>query len=596
VSAPELVPIDRPLSPAQRVYGDAARTVEEAMDEEGSGAGWEAWVDRNFPESTSAPFADRHRRLWDWFAALTPGVQPQAQVEVWPRGGAKSTTVELGISYAGRKKLRRFALYVSATQGQANKHVQAIAARFEAMRVPRARNRYGNSLGWRMDILRVAGGFNVLALGLDAASRGVKLDDFRPDLIVFDDVDDQNDSEKMVKKKVGTITKSILPMGSADVAVLVVQNRIHAGSIVSQLADKTADFLHGAQVYEQEAVVGLQIEGGLEPDGTRRYRVVAGEPTWLGQDLDVVEAQINLWGRVAFMREAQHDLSEAEGGMWNRERDIDPFRARAVQRDELRRVVVAIDPNATGTGDAAGIVAAGIRLVPAPINPRTGEVELDPRTGRPRPAKLHGYLLEDATVQGGPLVWAKAAVDCFQRWDADALVAESNNGGEMVAVTIGTVEGAPHVKLIHASRGKTPRARPVQKLSEEGRIHHVGVFVELEVELCSWEEGDPSPNRLDAFVWAMSELLLGPERHMPHSPGRPRRPQDDDDDAPPAGTPAVRREKVRRRMTIGYLEVHRADHGRRPGRRPVIHAGPAGRLADLPPLAPADAGPLLRAA
>lgn len=448
----------------------------------------EPWLRANFPAAVSQPFGERHRRLWTWFEALRPGVKPSARVEIWPRGGAKSSTAELGATRVGLTKTRRFVLYVSATQGQANKHVQAIAHRFELLGIPRAVNRYGNSIGWRLDLLRVANGFNVLALGLDAAARGIKLDDDRPDLIILDDVDDRHDSEDTIKKKIQTITDSVLPAGSTDAALLFVQNRIHSASIMSRLADGTADFMHDREVFEEPAVHGLSYEAEDQADGTRRYRIRAGTPTWQGQDLPTCESQINEWGRAAFLREAQHETEESEDGLWQRDRDIDPFRCRPGDVPALSRIVVAVDPNATSGGDEAGIVAGGITVAPGQLP--------------------NGFLLEDATVSGGPAAWAKAAVDCYQRWSADVLVAESNNGGEMVRITIGTVPGAPYVRLIHASRGKLTRAEPVQKLCEDGRIHHAGVFVALEQELCRWRPGDPSPNRLDAYVWAFTELML----------------------------------------------------------------------------------------
>lgn len=449
----------------------------------------DAWLQAEFPAAVSKPMGERHRRLWAWFEALTPGVKPRHRVESWPRGGGKSSTAGLGVVRVGMRQTRRFVLYVSGTQKQANKHVQGIRARFEALGVPRSVNAYGNSLGWSMDLLRVANGFNVLALGLDAAARGVKLDDVRPDLIVLDDVDARHDSAETTAKKVETLTESVLPTGSADAAVLVVQNRIHSGSIVAQLVDGTADFLLDREAFEEPAVQGLQIESEAQPDRTRRYRIVAGTPTWQGQDLATCEAQLNEWGRAAFMREAQHETDAGEDGLWERARDIDPFRVRPADVPALHRVVVAVDPNATSGGDEAGIVAAGIA-----------------RQGR----TTHGFVLEDATVAGGPAAWAKAAVECYHRWSADTLLAEANNGGDMVAITIGTVPQAPRVKLIHASRGKLTRAEPVQKLYEDGRVHHGGVFVELERELCRWRPGDPSPNRLDADVWALTELMLGP--------------------------------------------------------------------------------------
>ncbi len=485
------------------LFASRAQTVAKTHEE-----GWRAWLAHHFPVATSAPFAARHVRLWEWFAALEPGKKPPAQVECWPRGGAKSSTAELGVTFAGVSGRRRFALYVSGTQGQANKHVQAIGGRFDTVGSGRATNRYGNSLGWRMDLLRVAGGFSVLALGLDAAGRGVKIDDFRPDLIILDDIDDRHDTEKTIEKKITTLTESILPMGAGDAAVLVVQNKIHAASIVTQLTDGKADFLNRRVVHEEPAVRDLEIAGELRPDGTRRYRITKGSATWPGQSLEVCEAQLNEWGRSAFLREAQHDMNEVEGGLWDRRRDIDPFRISPTspyvvlrRRPELLRIAVAIDPNTDGkgTGNEAGIVVAG--------SARFGTL-------------LHAVILEDATVPGGPLQWAQAAVDAYHRWQANDLVAESNNGGEMVRITIKTIRNAPAVQLITASRGKQTRAEPVQKLAEEGRVHHDGVFVALERELCTWQPGDPSPNRLDAMVWAVTKLALNPEPEARQVPVR----------------------------------------------------------------------------
>jgi hypothetical protein len=326
----------------------------------------------------------------------------------------------------------------------------------------------------------------------------VKLGDDRPDLFVLDDVDDRHDSPKVVAKKVSTITDTILPAGAPDAAVLFIQNRIHDGSIATQLATGTADFLLDREVYEEPAVRDLKMEQREAGDGRPLWAITGGSATWEGQSLATCEGQINDWGRGSFLREAQHE-TEREDGLWQRARDIDPHRETPIlpdETDDLFRIAVAIDPNASSEpgSDEAGVMVGGVLK---------------------RGGVVHGVLLEDATVPGGPKAWAQAGVEAFKRWDADALVAESNNGGEMVAITIGTVPGAPSVKLIHASRGKQTRAEPVQKLGEDGRIHHAGHFPVLERELCTWSQGDPSPNRLDAYVWLFTELMLTPEAPQP---------------------------------------------------------------------------------
>jgi len=173
------------------------------------------------------------------------------------------------------------------------------------------------------------------------------------------------------------------------------------------------------------------------------------------------------------------DLDEAPGALWKRS-DIDG--ARVLQSPELDRVVVGVDPSATAGGDEAGIITAG----------RTGD---------------EYYTIADDSVQGSPQVWAKAAVTAYHKYKANVIVAEDNNGGEMVEAVIKQVDPSVIVRRVHASRGKATRAEPIAAISEQGRDHHVGSFPALEDELCLWMPGDASPNRLDAKVWAITDLL-----------------------------------------------------------------------------------------
>lgn len=174
------------------------------------------------------------------------------------------------------------------------------------------------------------------------------------------------------------------------------------------------------------------------------------------------------------------DVDEAPGALWNRTL-IEQTRITTAPDHE--RVVVAIDPSASSTGDEAGIITAGLR-------------------------RNEGYVIADDSVQGSPKTWASAAVAAYSRHKADCIVAESNNGGEMVSLTIKTVDPDIRVKLVHASRGKQTRAEPIAAVYEHFRAHHVGSFPQLEDEMCLWLPGDPSPNRMDAMVWAFTELGL----------------------------------------------------------------------------------------
>lgn len=173
------------------------------------------------------------------------------------------------------------------------------------------------------------------------------------------------------------------------------------------------------------------------------------------------------------------DIDEVPGALWKRE-TIDDNRVLKAP-ESLSRVIVGVDPSATSGGDEAGIVTCG----------------------------SYGseyYTLADDSLQGSPDTWARAAVTAYYRHKADCIVAEKNNGGEMVELVIRQVDPNVNVRLVWASRGKATRAEPIAAIAEQGRDHHVGVFAQLEDELCMWVPGDASPNRLDAKVWAMTEL------------------------------------------------------------------------------------------
>jgi phage terminase large subunit-like protein len=190
-------------------------------------------------------------------------------------------------------------------------------------------------------------------------------------------------------------------------------------------------------------------------------------------------------------------LEDLPGALWTRDR-IEAL--RRTEAPELVRVVVAIDPAASSgpAGGETGIVVAG------------------------RGRDGHGYVLDDLSRKASPDAWGRAAVEAYHRWQADRVVAEVNHGGEMVEHVIRTVDAAVPYKALRASRGKIARAEPVAALDEQGRVHHVGAFPELEDQMCALT-GDydratagTSPDRVDARVWALTELLLGA------TPGEPR--------------------------------------------------------------------------
>lgn len=488
-----------PADVRERIMAGAwaeARALRSAQRLTGNG-GWREWLRANFPAYVRADFAPRHVDLWEWVWAIEPEPRPRPFVALWPRGGGKSTSAELATVALGLRGKRKYALYVCETQDQADKHVSTISSLLEAASIDRAVNKYGNSRGWRRNRLWTAGGFIVDALGLDTASRGIKVEEKRPDLIVLDDIDGRHDSKAMTDKKQATITDTVLPTGTGNLAVLAAQNLVHQDSIFDRLRRAIPPLLVDRIVSGPFAALeGFEYVYDVSLE---RYRITAGVPTWAGQSVAECENAVNTWGLLPFKRESQHEVGDAEGSLWKRAEMIDAHRVTAAP--ELVQVVVAVDPSATSksSSDECGIVGVG------------------------RGENNHGYVLADRSRRDTPSGWARAAVDLFLELKANRIVAEANNGGEMVSTVIGFVvreinaerekAGLPHisvsVELVYASRGKQTRAEPTSTLYSEARMHHVGVLGTLEDEMCNWVPGmGPSPNRVDALVWAATSIEI----------------------------------------------------------------------------------------
>jgi phage terminase large subunit-like protein len=194
-------------------------------------------------------------------------------------------------------------------------------------------------------------------------------------------------------------------------------------------------------------------------------------------------------GRQELMGELLEDFP---GALWTRAM-IETARIRPdeVHWDMIARIVVAIDPavSANEDSDETGIITAALTR------------------------SEHILILDDDSCKESPLGWARAAVARYKLRRADRIVAEVNNGGDLVAANLYTVAPEVPFRAVRASRGKAVRAEPVAALYEQGRVHHVGRFEELETQLCEFVPGitDKSPDRMDALVWAVTELVVDPE-------------------------------------------------------------------------------------
>jgi hypothetical protein len=241
---------------------------------------------------------------------------------------------------------------------------------------------------------------------------------------------------------------------------------------------KARDKLHAAKLYKK-----------AEADTSGRYQTfhftsfdnphISNEAVF-----EVSQDMSNLAYRQEIMAE---DIDEIPGALWTRA-NIEQHRRD--RHPDLARIVVAIDPAVTSgeTSDETGIVVCGCD------NDRDFK---------------RGYMLEDGSMKDKPIKWALRAIGLYYKWNADAIVAEANNGGDLVTRNIQVEDDKVPVKLVWASRGKRTRAEPISTLSDKGQISHVGSFSELEDEMCTWLPGDKSPNRMDAYVWGFTELMLG---------------------------------------------------------------------------------------
>jgi phage terminase large subunit-like protein len=188
-------------------------------------------------------------------------------------------------------------------------------------------------------------------------------------------------------------------------------------------------------------------------------------------------------------------LEDAEGALWT---TAGLEALRCDKAPALDRIVVAVDPSTTGhaSSDACGIVVAGVQM-------------------RGSPQDWCAYVLADCTVTGAsPAGWARAAIAAMERFGADRLVAEVNQGGQMVQEVLRQVDPLVPYKGVHASRGKIARAEPVAALYEQGRVRHLRGLGDLEDQMCRMTvqgyEGQGSPDRVDALVWALHELMIEP--------------------------------------------------------------------------------------
>ncbi len=261
-------------------------------------------------------------------------------------------------------------------------------------------------------------------------------------------------------------------------AQLIITTTPHPCGLVRELMAEERTAVTRGNIYQNAA--------NLSEKALARYRRKY-EGTRLGRQ--------ELWGEI---------LDDTPGALWTLAQ-LETL--RVLNAPALSRIVVAIDPAVTSNEDSdeTGIVVAGLGA-----------------------RDLHGYVLEDMTqTQESPDTWMRAAVDAYYRWEADRIVAEINNGGDLVESLLRTVDPNVPFTAVRASRGKQARAEPVAALYEQKRVHHVGNLARLEDQMSTWAPAvaKKSPDRVDALVWGLTHLMLestGPQRRVLHLAERRR--------------------------------------------------------------------------
>ena len=454
---------------------------------------WRTWLAELFGEYAGS-FGDHHALFWEWVWSIEHGSRPRPFVAIWPRGGAKSTSAELASVALGARGRRRYVLYVSATQEQADDHVSNIAALLEAQTVEtyypelasRLVGKFGNPKGWRRNRVRTSAGFTVDAVGLDTAARGIKLEDTRPDLLLFDDLDGVHDTAATVDKRITTITHSLIPAGSLDVAILAIQNLVHPDGVFAQLADNRADFL--ADRIVSGPIPALRNIATEQRDG--RIVIVAGVPTWPGQDLARCQEMVSDMGLTAFMSECQHDVTVPAGGMF------DHLQFRHCRRDEvpdLVRVVVWVDPAVTATdkSDSCGIQADGIAADDTIYRLWSWEQISTPRAALrvaiEKAVELKAETVGVETDQGGDL-WRDAYYNLAESMDLPYVPAFRSDKA-----------GAGHGPKVHRA------SLQLAAYERGGFVHVLGTHDLLERALRRFPKSPPF-DLVDASYWSFRDL------------------------------------------------------------------------------------------
>jgi phage terminase large subunit-like protein len=459
------------------------------------------WVLAMYRQVFSKPFGIQHEEAFNWAWNIAPGTRPQPFVAIWSRGFGKSTVAEVIAVMLGAREQRKYLLYCSETQELADSHLGAIRGLIEN---PVLRSYYpvfaapkiskeGHSKGWRHNRLYCGNGYVVDAIGLDTAKRGSKILDARPDFMIFDDVDAKGDSPMLTRKKIDTITASLLPAGSVDSAVMFVQNMIIDTGVFAHLAKPVPPFMKN-RILSGPFPALDNFSWHYAGDGKV---MLVGTPTWAGITLQDCQRIVDEIGLTAFRSEYQHEITN-EGSMF------EGTRFKHIAFDELPehwRRVVAVDPAVTSDdgSDSNGITVAGVS--------DSGDI----------------YIIDTWEKRATSEFTLQKALYFAIKYGADRVLIEGNQGGDMwLNIWDAVVEASglnedriPGVQLVRATGStgsKMERAGQMLVDYELGKIWHVVTegesYKAMESALRRFPLRKPY-DLVDSMYWAWSDLRNG---------------------------------------------------------------------------------------
>jgi len=456
------------------------------------------WLTTLFPSLFTSSFASHHLDFWQHVESISD-LRPEVLFFILARGGGKDASAQGATARLGALGKRKFALYVCATQALANKSVQTISSMLEDSTMEqyypkmasRQVSKYGTSKGWRVDMLRCANGFNVVGLGLDAHVRSLRLDQYRPDLIILSDIDSRTDTPDAVKKKVDTIKFDIVPAGTSNTAIMFIQNLIHENGIMSQAINNKLDLFNNRKVIGPIKALENPV---YDLDENGRQVIVDGQPTWEHQSLKACQDLAADVGVLTFRIECQHEVNLNEGGMYH---NAGIKFQHVTEVPELISVVCACDPAVTETGDKQAIQIDGLGVDDVIYRLYSWEENASPQEAVVeaivKAVEFRADVLLFETDQGGDL-WQESFNANWEQLIEDGLLDSEAVQPDFVSSRAGSIGSKKH-------RGQLQLAE-----YSKGRFRHViGTHQALEDALNRFPLRKPFDLH-DAAFWSMWEL------------------------------------------------------------------------------------------